>query len=336
MDPLQLKGLLSEHLIPDLSLIVLDYMDVEVRFLRQLEREGSREEEFISPRGIAVLSYPDRREEIIVTDAGNHWIQVLSSSDGKILRQWGREGSGEGEFDYPSGIAVLPFPDGGGEIVVADTRNSRIQMFTPDGKFLRQWGQKGSGEGEFDFPDGIAVLPLPDGRTEIIVVDTHNHRIQVFTSRGKFLRQWGLRGSEEGEFNTPGGVAVLSLSNGRREIVVADMGIHRIQVFTPEGKFLRQWGQRGSGEGELDYPGGVAVLSSLDGREKKIIIADSYDHRIQVFSSDGKFFQQWRQKEEGSSLLSRIAVLSVPGGREKIIVTDVNNHRIRVFGLFLV
>ena len=64
------------------------------------------------------------------------------------LTQWGSQGSGDGQFMFPTGVAV----DGDGDVYVADRDNNRIQKFTSSGGYLTQWGSYGSGNGQFNTP----------------------------------------------------------------------------------------------------------------------------------------------------------------------------------------
>jgi DNA-binding beta-propeller fold protein YncE len=95
-------------------------------------------------------------------------------------------------------------------------------------------------------------------------------------SEGVFGSQWGTEGSGEGEFNTPGGIAIASDGS----VYVADTNNHRIQKFTSEGVFVSKWGTEGSGDGELQAPNDVAVAS--DG---SVYVADSKNNRIQKFAA---------------------------------------------------
>ena len=113
--------------------------------------------------------------------------------DFSILFTFGRHGRGNGQFNYPTGVAISP----SGDIVVADTGNNRIQVFDSTGRFLRAIGIGGSyGDGKLALPYGVALSPTGD----IVVADTDNHRVQVFDSTGKFLRKFGDEGSEDGQF----------------------------------------------------------------------------------------------------------------------------------------
>jgi len=112
---------------------------------------------------------------VYVADTWNDRIQKFTS-DGVFITKWGKEGSGDGEFRWPAGVAV----DASGNVYVADTKNHRIQKFTSDGIFIAKWGSKGTGKGEFFHPTGVAV----DASGNAYVADSGNHRIQKFRPEG--------------------------------------------------------------------------------------------------------------------------------------------------------
>jgi|GEM_PF-6797232 len=93
-------------------------------------------------------------------------------SSGAFDRKWGTQGSGDGQFSLPRGVAL----GSDGSIYVTDGDNNRIQKFTPEGVFVSKWGTWGTSDGEFNEPIGIAVAS--DG--SVYVADTSNHRIQKF------------------------------------------------------------------------------------------------------------------------------------------------------------
>jgi hypothetical protein len=109
---------------------------------------------------------------VYVADTGNHRIQKFTSL-GVYAATIGSQGTGDGQFDSPSGIAV----DSNGFIYVADTGNNRIQKFSPAGLFVTKWGTYGTGSSQFNGPRGLAF----SSNGNIFVADTGNQRIQVFT-----------------------------------------------------------------------------------------------------------------------------------------------------------
>ena len=131
------------------------------------------------------------------------------------------------------------------------------------------------------------------------------------------IHVFGSYGSGEGEFIGPSGVAVDSKDN----MLVADQGNDRIQVFDSNGKFLFAFGSYGTREGQFNYPHGVAVDS-----KGNILVADTFNNRIQVFDSNGKFLYAFGIQGQ---LISPSGIAVDSKGR--IIVADTENHRIQVF-----
>ena len=144
-------------------------------------------------------------------------------------------------------------------------------MFDERGRFLFKFGSKGSHDGQFNQPWGVAIDVERDDR--IIVADPNNHRVQVFSSRGEFLFKFGSHGDGEGQFNHPTGVGVTR----RGIIIVSQWNNHCVQMFDESGHFLFQFGGCGSGDLQFNHPNGVVV-----GSEGRIIVADWGKNRVQV------------------------------------------------------
>ena len=185
-------------------------------------------------------------------------------------RQWGSEGEGPGQFNRPRGVAVTS----GGDILVCDWGNHRVQVFRSDGTFVRAWGSFGAAPGQFSFPTSVAV----SSTDEVFVADTGNHRIQVFRLDGSFVRSWGSGGQAPGQFQHPAGVAVHG------DLVLVSDNNHRIQCFGLDGTFVRMWGSQGAAPGQFYGPQGLAVSSAGE-----VFVCDSGNHRVQVFGLDGMF-----------------------------------------------
>ncbi|HIN24705.1 MAG TPA: hypothetical protein EYM73_10025, partial [Dehalococcoidia bacterium] len=127
-----------------------------------------------APRGVAV----DAKGDVYVADVDNHRV-FKYKTQGQFVFQIGASqggkpasGTGDGEFDAPSGVAV----DGAGRLFVSDWGNHRILVFSQYGEFIGEWGTEGSDDGQFQNPYGLAV----DDEGHVYVVDANNHRIQKF------------------------------------------------------------------------------------------------------------------------------------------------------------
>jgi sugar lactone lactonase YvrE len=191
---------------------------------------------------------------------------------GEYLGEFGQGGEGEGEFMWPSAVAV----DRDGNVYVADEWLNRIQVFDKDGKFLRLWGKAGSGDGELNGPAGLAFTSAND----LFVVDSRNNRVQKFTADGHYLGKFGTAGNGPGQFNAPWGIGLDKDGN----IYIADWRNDRIQKFAADGKWLACFGSSGKGAGQFSRPSGVCVDSEGD-----IYVADWQNDRVQVLTPEGRF-----------------------------------------------
>ncbi|MDE0091438.1 MAG: 6-bladed beta-propeller [Thaumarchaeota archaeon] len=175
---------------------------------------------FAHPQFIAV----DGQGSVYVTDLGNKRVQKFDSQGG-FLAEWGSQGSADGQFRYPSGIAT-----DGAYIYVADRDLNRVQKFDANGNYIAQWGSGGDAEGRMHMPTGMAVGA--DGY--VYVVDTGNQRVQKFTSDGEFLLSFGGSGTEPGRFVMPHSVDVA----GDGSLYVSDRGAGRIDHYTANGTYV--------------------------------------------------------------------------------------------------
>ena len=179
-------------------------------------------------------------------------------------------------------------------------------------KPVLSFGKKGSGDGMFKYPMGVAV----SDRDEIVVADQCNDRVQVFDSNGTFLRFFGHKGENAGEFKYPFGIAI----NKDRNIFVADSHNHRIQILSWEGRHLGSFGGQGSLDSQLLNPWGLSLDSTGN-----VIVADTGNKLIKIFTPDGRFVMTIG----GQGSLDK-PVHCVQCG-EYFIVSDGEEHCIKIF-----
>jgi DNA-binding beta-propeller fold protein YncE len=194
--------------------------DSRGKFLLKWGSFGSRDYQFYGPRDVEI----GPNNEVFVSDTGNRRILVYDR-EGKFLRSFGKEGSRNGEFVEQVGLALDPR----GNLYVADTGNRRVQVFDLNGKFLRTFTVIGWEE--------YFTEPYLDVRDPwILLSDSKHNRIGLYSLEGKFAENWGGKGTGEGEFLNPIGVA---FGTGG-EVLVADTFNNRLQEFPrPEAVVLK-------------------------------------------------------------------------------------------------
>ena len=143
----------------------------------------------------------------------------------------------------------------------------------------------GMEEGKLNGPSGIEF----DKNDNAYVVDSRNHRIQVFTRDGKFIFGWGRFGDKPGEFNLPWGINFDK--EGR--VYVADWKNNRVQKFTPDGTYIATIGTPGHDEGQLHRPSNVAIDKDGD-----IYVSDWGNHRLNVYDAEGDFITDFHGDAE--------------------------------------
>ena len=260
--------------------------------------------QFIWPMSIAL----DSDTNVYVSDEYLHRITIFDR-DGNYVGHWGVHGSGDGELDRPAGLVIRD-----DVLYVVDSRNHRVQKFTLDGRYISQFGGFGSGPGEFNTPWGICL----DHEGNIFVADWRNDRIQTFSSDGRWQASFGQPGSggdtsiarehggirviprPVGLFNRPTGVAV----DKDGDIYVADWLNNRVQVLTPEGRFITEF----TGDAGLSKWGVGKIESNPDMIRQRNGVRDFTPEKV---------------------LWAPVAVKVDDNGR--VIVVDTTRHRFQVY-----
>jgi DNA-binding beta-propeller fold protein YncE len=239
------------------------------------------------PAGIAL----DSSGNIYCSEEFQNKIFVFNE-DGEEIGSWGEAGSGQGQLNSPSGLAV----DGDDNLLVVDARNNRIQKFTTGGEYIATIG-----EGQLDSPWGIGL----DSDGNIYVADWGNSCVRKYSAAGVPLLTFGGPDLDNGaDLNHPSSVAVDS----EGDVYVADWGNKRIQIYAPDGavitalhgdavefsnwaaevinsnpdaqKAYRRVKDRTS-LGLFERPVGMAIDS-----EDRIIVTDSTRGRLQIYAKE--------------------------------------------------
>ena len=194
----------------------------------------------------------DPWDNLWVTDVGRHLIMGFDPKGALnlVLGEDGKSGCDEKRFGQPTHAFVVPT----GEIFVADGYgNSRVVKLTREGKFIKQWGTRGTAPGHFHTPHVIALGP--DGK--LYVGDRENDRVQIFDQEGRHLGIWPNLHSMDGICVAP---------DGR---IYGAAGVdHAVIEFGPGGQFMQVWADPAQGDypdrrlnpyPDVDYPHGILV-----------------------------------------------------------------------------
>jgi DNA-binding beta-propeller fold protein YncE len=221
------------------------------------------------PSGLSVVMEGEGKGNVIVSDSHYHTVRVytpdgIELTDKKI---GGNPGTEPGQLSYVSDVLC----DKHGNFYVAEFgENQRISKFDKHAKFVKCWGAPGKEINQFA---RIRAMTLgPDGN--LYVADACNHRIQVFTTDGDFVRTFGKEGTGPGELSYPYDVAIVPGTTPY--LYVVEFGGSRVQKFTLEGKSLGTWGSAGRAPGQLCSPWALAVDS-----RGLVHVVDSLNDRIQ-------------------------------------------------------
>jgi DNA-binding beta-propeller fold protein YncE len=262
--------------------------------------------QFNKPRSLAL----DTNDNLFVVDMTGR-VQKFSP-DGKFLLSWQMP---QTDLGKPKGMCR----DRAGNIVVLEPHYQRVNHFSPEGKLVEQWGAHGTNAGQLTLPRAVAV----NARGDVFVSEyTTVDRVQGFSALGhKPILLFGRPGSADSEFNRAEGLDV----DAADRIYVADSCNHRIQIFSPDGRWLQSYGRAGQALGELSYPYDVRL--DAEGRQyvcefgnSRIQIFDAQRHPIEILggvgSAPGRLNNPWS-----------IAL----DARGNLYVADAGNHRVQKF-----
>ena len=223
----------------------------------------------------------------------------------------GTRGTGAGEFNKPRSLTV----DRQDDLYVVDM-TGRVQKFSPDGRFLLMWQLPQTDLGK---PKGMTC----DANGNLIVVEPHYQRVNHFSPQGKLLHQWGVPGTAPGQLTLPRSVACNSLG---WVFLTEYTTVDRVQAFiVPEGAAQLLFGRPGSGPGEFSRAESVHIDSA-----DRIYVADSCNHRIQVFSPKGEFLRTYGRPGSSSGEMSYPYDITTDR-QARQYVCEFGNSRIQIF-----
>lgn len=270
--------------------------------------QGRERGQFEKPRGIAA----DAAGNLYVADWGNSRIQKFSP-EGEFLKTFGKSGTNEGELREPNGITV----DSAGKIYVADALNHRLIKFNADGNFEKQWSGPEPG---FYGPRDVAIGP----NKQLYVLDQGRSRVVRLDPESENFTQWGQKGTGEGEFDDPTGLAV-----GGDRVFVTDAANNRIQVFDLDGKFIRQWDVPEWSKYLWHYPD-----AAFDAQAKRLYVTSGWTNEVLVFDADGNRLDSLKPIEEPAKLdnPSSLILADAKSGK-RLYVLNTGGARVSVFEL---
>jgi len=215
---------------------------------------------FVSPIDVAI---DDARGKIYVSDSKQGTVKVFERAGKKFVGEIGKE-----ILQRPTGITVNEKTS---ELLVVDTRSGHIFRYNlNDHRLKGKFGGSGTTDGKLNYPTNICVSE--DGI--ILVSDSLNFRVQMFSPEGRFLGKFGSIGDSPGYFSRPRGIAADSDGN----IYVVDGLFDNVQIFDKEFRLLMAFGGPGHGYGEFWLPSGIYI-----DKDDLIYVSDSHNKRVQIF-----------------------------------------------------
>ena len=228
---------------------------------------------------------------------------------------WGQRGITPGRLQKPRAVAI----DSQDNLYIVDMP-ARIQVFDPEGNYLRGWKTPMSQNGR---PSGLSF----DRSGQLLVADTHYYQMLVYSPLGKAnpnQQIGGTMGEQPGEF----GFVTDAVQDSEGNYYIAEYGSYdRVQKFSPSGDFLLQWGSHGEQLCQFRRPQNMAIDS-----QDQIWVADACNHRIQVFSPHGKLVGHWGTEGTAPGQLYYPYDL-VHDGQGHLYVCEYGNHRVQKFTL---
>ena len=244
----------------------------------------------------------------MVAEYGAHCVTIVNK-EGKKVRSFGTEGTKEGQFTNPYGVAIT----NDGCILVTDIH--RLQKLTFDGICVQSVGSSMSGSGQLQFsnPRGTAVC-LTTGL--VFVADSGNNRIQVFNSDLTYAHS--ITGDKC--YGLPYDVSLDS--DGC--VYIAEWGNHCITKLTTTGQYIIRLGSVGSAPGQLLYPHSLTINNNL------VYVSEYGNDRVSLFNTKGTFLHCFGKRGSGEGEFCRPFGMTTDTFGN-LYVSDSGNDRLVVY-----
>ena len=281
------------------------HISAKFRLVFKIDQVGQWPGKITVPSGIAFL--PDGN--LCVAECENR-LQVFDRNGHSVrIIGWGKV--------QPQRVATLS----DGKIAVTDRKNKCVKIYSHEGELVGSWGA-----GMFDNPVGIAI----QSNGNYIITDVDRHMVSVHRSDGSLLTQFGTWGSGDYQFNNPSYVAL----DKDDKIYVSDNCNNCVKIFDAKGVFLRKFSISSSKQpNQTRRPQGITVANNGN-----IIVVERDNHRITLYSPEGKFMQHLLSKTDGLKYPcdvklaedNHLAVLETHSG----FLTKDPHHCIKLFHIF--
>jgi len=196
--------------------------DAQLHMVMKFGPDGHMQATLGSDAGLKNPTYmalDESRRRLLVVDSQLHQVLIFNLETLQLEGKAGQRGDKKGEFNFPVAVAVAP----DGSFAVSDTGSCSVEVFSPEGKFVRRIGRQGTRPGEFVRPKGVAY----DKEGHLWVVDAAFNNVQIFTPDGKVLMFVGSFGQNPGQFNLPVGIYI----DKNNRVYVTDSLNARVQIF---------------------------------------------------------------------------------------------------------
>ena len=258
---LMAKGPNNEVIVRNYSATQLVIFDEQLQYSHVIGGRGNGNGKFQLTTGIAV----DCKGYLYVADYNLHCIQKFTLS-GQFVSQFGSEGTAEGQFNNPYGLVLSQSE----LLFVCDCGNNRIQVYKNE-VFSHTFGQYGKEPGCFNCPYDLALNSNED---QLFITDNNNHRVQVFTPSGQFLRIFGNFTNNPFKLQCPLGIYYTADNH----LLISSSSNNCVLVFEVDGRFVSAI--EGTYQGKKRFIGPCGVIMMDNGQ---IVIAGNDTNKLVVF-----------------------------------------------------